>query len=615
MRKIIWPVLAAVFLLSQLGACSDAPPPAQGLNDAENSPALPQTETKTEAQKRPNILLILADDLGYSDLGFMGSEINTPNLDRLAAAGKLLTRFHVSPTCSPTRAMLLSGNDHHRSGFGSMFGMLSSEQAGQPGYETYLNQRVVTIAMLLADAGYHTYMAGKWHLARRPAPDPARPADYSEEELALWRSTLPEQRGFERAFYIMQGGSGHFDNTGAVSSAPVSTMLYNGQPYTLPEDYYSSAFLTDQLIDYIEEGRADGRPFFVYAAYTAPHWPLHAPDDFIARYEGVYEAGYAAIAQQRLARMKALGILAADQERHPGAALWPAWDSLSDEQKRREARKMQVYAAMVEALDHHIGRLIDYLKQSGAYENTFILFFSDNGAEGNNPYDLANNAEWIPANFDNSLENMGRRGSYIAYGPGWAQVSSTPYRLYKGFVSEGGITTPALAVYPGKIPAGQLSKQFASVLDVAPTLLELAGIEHPGERYQGRPIFPLQGSSMLAHLSAPGQTDGSADDKTDEQAARIHPAEHVMGWELFGRRAIRKGDWKLVSQNPPWGTGDWELYNLALDPAEQHDQMQKQPTIAALLLTEWQRYVQDNGVIAPGKLQLRYTNGTDYYEQ
>jgi len=591
------PIFCLLFLSFCLVGCSKQESGIQSSIPIDST----HTGAQEKAQERPNILVIVADDLGYSDLGMMGSEINTPNLDALASSGKLLTNFHVSPTCSPTRAMLLSGNDNHRNGFGSMFGLTSAEQNKQPGYETYFNNHVVSIAALLKDAGYHTYMAGKWHVGLRPPPDLDKLHTYSDKELKPWRDTLPEARGFEAAHYILQGGSSHFGKEGLQAKEPYSGFMENGQPVDLPNNFYSSRFYTDKLIEYIDKNKEDGQPFFAYAAYTAPHWPLHAPDEFIEKYANVYDVGYEVIQQQRLTKLKQLGIISAATEAHSGPEIWPSWDELAKELQQREAKKMQVYAAMVDALDHHIGRLIDYLKASGAYDNTFILFFSDNGAEGNNPYDLPGNTEWIPARFDNTLENIGRHGSYIAYGPGWARVSSTPFRMYKGFVAEGGITTPAIAVYPNRIPASVHSSQFASVLDVAPTLLELAHAPHPGTQYQGREVLPLQGTSMLSALT--------------NKTGQVHPDDFVMGFELFNRRAIRKGNWKLLLMNKPWGSGAWELFNLQADPAEQHNQIDKHPEIAQQLLAEWQQYKKENGVIEMDELNIKFTNGTTYYEQ
>ena len=352
---------------------------------------------RTERDERPNFLVILADDLGYSDLGVLGSEIRTPNIDALAAEGVLLTNYHVSPSCSPTRAMLLTGTDTHPAGLGTMAGDADEIQAGHPGYEGYLSDRVVTVASLLRDAGYHTYMAGKWHLGVAP-------------------HLSPERRGFERAFAIIAGGASHFGDAAPILEGYPTAYRENGTDVSIPEDFYSSDFYTDKLIEYLEEGSQDDQPFFAYAAYTAPHWPLQAPDDYIDRYRGIYDDGYDTLRATRVQNLVDGHVVPAVPV--PDRVDWvPAWDSLDEEQKRIEARRMEIYAAMVESLDDDIGRLLDYLKRTGQYENTVIFFSSDNGAEGSQIGTMYDNEDWIPTRFDNRYENMGRIGSYVWDGP------------------------------------------------------------------------------------------------------------------------------------------------------------------------------------------------------
>ena len=326
------------------------------------------------------------------------------------------------------------------------------------------------------------------------------------------------------------------------------------QLQALPDDFYSSVNFTDKLIEYIEKNRSDGKPFFGYAAYTAPHWPLQAPQEYVDRYEGVYEVGYDGIREKRIERMQTAGLIKQGQTPAPQHREWPGWDELDGEQKKLEVRRMQLYAAMVEALDENIGRLIRYLKDSGEYENTFILFFSDNGAEGNNPHDIAGNPTWVPPNFDLSYENMGKPGSYASTGPGWAHVSNTPYHMYKGFPTQGGLVSPTIAVFPDRIEAGSRSDTFITVLDVAPTLLQLANVTHPAPEFNGRRVHAIIGESFYPHL-------------IDRQPV-VHGPEHVFGLELFNRRMIRQGDWKLLYNNRPWGKEGWELYNLEEDPGE-----------------------------------------------
>ncbi len=541
-----------------------------------------------EPAKRPNILLIVADDLGYSDLGSFGAEIATPNLDRLADEGAKLTSFYASPFCSPTRAMLMSGNDNHLVGFGDMAELMLPEQRGKPGYEGYLNDRVVPMAQVLKDAGYRTLMAGKWHLGV--------PEQYS-----------PAARGFERSYAMTMGGASHWgDQSGIVAVDPAKPpkAIYreNGKAIDIPrEGFYSSEAFADKLIEYLKADAASGKPFFAYLAFTAPHWPLHAPEPDIARYEGRYKAGYDALRRERLERMKQLGLIAPDTpvyEGHPG---WPKWEALSEAQKISEARRMAVYAAMVDNMDRQIGRVLAHLERTGELADTFVFFLSDNGADGNSVYDVARTREWIHRDMDNSTPNIGRPGSFIEYGPGWAQVGSTPFKLYKSMMYEGGIRVPAIAWGPG-VAGGTVKREFAHVMDVAPTIYELAGTRHPGTRYDGREVLPLRGKSMLPYLSGKAQV--------------VHDGEHVTGWELGGRKALRKGDWKLVYANEPWGTGDWELYDLAADPVESRDLAAARPEKLKEMLAAWRQYVAETGTLEIEGLAARpgYSNGARYYE-
>ena len=562
---------------------AESPPAAAAETPGASEPASEQAVVDTMPAARPNIVLILADDLGYSDIGAFGGEINTPNLDALAGAGMMLTNFHVAPTCSPTRAMLLSGADNHKAGLGTMNGMQSPEQKGQPGYEAYLNYDVVTFVQLLRDADYHTYMSGKWQLG------------YEE-------GLFPPDRGFEEAYWLMHGGASHFaDMKGLVSDAPKALYFENRVPIeTLPEDFYSSKNYTDKMIEYIDKNRADDEPFFLYAAYTAPHWPLHAPDDYIAKYEGVYDVGYVVIRAQRIKRMRELGLIGADQVPAPQHPEWPSWDSLNAEQQALEVRRMQVYAGMVEALDHHIGRLVAHLRETGEMDNTIIMFMSDNGAEGANPADLSDNESWLQTDFDNSRGNMGRPDSYISYGPGWAHVGATPFSLYKSFPSEGGLISPSFVVFPGQVEAGTRSAAFATVLDVAPTLLELAGVDHPAPHYKERAAHAMEGTSML--------------DLLQEAQSAVHGPDYVFGLELFNRRVLHQGDWKLLYLNKPWGKDDWAMYNLADDPAEQHDLSGSNAEKYGEMLALWEGYVERNNVVVFEGLEMRFSNGKTHYD-
>ncbi|MCP5145306.1 MAG: arylsulfatase [Gammaproteobacteria bacterium] len=510
---------------------------------------------------RPNLLLIVADDLGYGDLGIFGSEIPTPNIDELARGGMLLTNFHSAMTCSPTRSMLLSGTDSHLAGLGVMGPPTNPVQQGQPGYEGFLNFRVASMADLLKDAGYHTYMTGKWHLGSTV-------------------ETGPRARGFEQSFVSMDGAS----HLGGLSwNGPGLAPYRDGdQMVTVSEDFYTTRFYTERMLDYIESNRGDGKPFFAYLAYTAPHWPLQAPRDSIAKFSGWYDDGYEALYQRRLARMKELGYVPADSSGIPPVEDQPTWESLNADEQRAEARKMEIYAAMVSDLDHYVGEVIAYLKSVGEFDNTFIMFMSDNGAEAVRRDLAAPLNDWVATCCDNAYENLGNGDSYIMYGPNWARASIVAFRRAKGTGFEGGIHVPAFARYPGMVPAGIRSDQFSTVMDVLPTLLSLAGTEHPGTSYRGQSVLPVKGSSMLPMLRDP--------------AVAVHGDDTYTGWELYGHRGVRHGDWKLVWDGAQGKNATWLLFNLADDPQEQHDLASAEPARLQEMIGYWDRYHEENGL-------------------
>jgi len=523
--------------------------------------------------KRPNILLIVADDLGYSDLGSYGGEINTPVLDNLSKKGVRFTNFYVSPTCSVTRSMLLTGTDNHVAGLGNMGELLAPNQIGKPGYEGVLNKRVASVAELLRDNGYHTYMAGKWHLG-------------------LKADQIPHARGFERDFSTLVGGGSHFDDGWNVEwQIPKMPYTEDGRPVKkLPKDFYSTKAYTDKTIQFIEEGRKDGKPFFAYLTFTAPHGPLHLPDDWLRRYKNRYDEGWDGVRRQRLARMQELGIVDKGVNAADRLYFLPRSTAFTPAVRVMQGRKMELYAGMVEYMDDQIGRVFDYLKQIGEYDNTVVIFISDNGAEGNDLRAMVagqvGSFGFLHAmnNFaEDGHNSLGRKGTYAEYGPAWAQVSSVPFRLYKGWVSEGGIRSPLIVSGPGVQGAGELNKKAVlHVMDIVPTVLELAGIEHPST-YKGREIAPVQGKSWVGMLSGRTQSPRTSDD--------------WLGWELFNNRAIRQGDWKISWLYRPFGTYDWQLFNLAEDPGEQYDLSDKFPEKKKELVALWDEYVQMNGVI------------------
>lgn len=505
-------------------------------------------------QAQPNILVVVADDLGFTDLGSFGGEIQTPNLDALATQGVRFSNFYTAPTCSPTRAMLLTGADHHLVGLGSMAEALAPNQRGKPGYEGYLNERAAILPEAFSQAGYRTLMAGKWHLGKKKEHSPAA-------------------RGFHRSFALLEGGAGHLDDMGIM--AEKASYREDGEPAQVPTDFYSTQFYTDKLIEYIDEGRQTGKPFFGYLAYTAPHWPLQAPQSSIDKYRGKYHRGYDALYEHRDEGAKAAGVVAESASTVPRLDGQPAWSELDAAQQQVAERAMEIYAAMVDDMDQHFGRLVDYLKRTGQLDNTIIFFMSDNGAEGSSlDREFKGFAKFIAQCCNNDYDNMGKPKSFVLYGPNWARAAMIGSRDYKGRTTEGGIKSPAFMFNPKMNQTATVSNQFFTVKDVLPTLMDLANVPLPTDS-----AVAVEGQSIY-------QRDASV--------------EPEMGWELFGGRAYRKGDWKIVSTSPHMGgTGDWRLYHLAVDPGEQNDLKAQEPERYRQLLDLWQRYERDKGVILP----------------
>lgn len=517
---------------------------------------------------RPNIVVIVADDLGFSDLGAFGGEIRTPNLDKLAKAGLRLTDFHAAPTCSPTRSMLLSGTDNHTAGVGAMAESRTLGEASQGaaswGYEGVLTMRVATLAERLRTGGYFTAMAGKWHLGLAP-----------EEG--------PHARGFDRSFALLQGASNHFGGGFGPESNPYLRATYteDGKPAGVPSDFYSSDFFTTKLIEQLGQ-RPKGQPFFAYLAFTAPHSPLQAPAADVARYTGRYDGGWGVLREQRLARMKALALVPNEAKAAPVKG--DDWETLSPSRKRIEARKMEIYAAMVDRLDQNVGRLVARLKQTGEFSNTVFVFTADNGAAGETGElfgRLPGMAAYL-ASRDNSFEAMGSKGSTVFYGPNWAQAATAPYRLYKGVMTEGGTRVAAFVTYRGFKRQGSVGHPFGDVMDVVPTLLEVSGVP-AGRQVSGREVADIRGKSMLPYLNG--------------RSATIHGASEPISFELHGQRAVRQGDWKLLWLPKPLGENRWALYDLAADPAEQHDVSGSHTDLKRTLIVAWDAFAREARIL------------------
>lgn len=528
-----------------------------------------ETETLEESfsaePRRPNILLIVADDLGYSDIGSFGGEIATPTLDGLAKEGLQLSNFHVLPTCSPSRSVLLSGTDNHVAGLGTMGEVKTPGMEGHPGYAGYLNFEVAALPEVLQAGGYHTYMAGKWHLGHE-------------------KDTIPLARGFDETFALLPGGGSHWDDMKPLS--PPQTMIYsrNGQKVeSLPDDFYSTTYYTDTILNSIDKSRDDGKPFFAYLSYTAPHDPLHAPKAYIDKYKGRYDEGWDVLREQRLQRLKALGIIHKAAKSFPRLESVKAWNEMSVEERTDASRDMEVYAAMIDYLDEQIARVFDYLKEIGEYDNTMIIFLSDNGANGFLPTAYPGQTDEFLDSFDNKLENRGLINSFIEQGPGWAQVSMAPSRMFKAYPSEGGIRAPLLVKLPGAMPnAGTLNHSFFHIRDIMPTILDVAGIELT-QSINGRPVVPMLGESVLDLFSGKAETPYVGADQ--------------VGYELFGMKAFFDGDWKILWMPPPFGPADWQLYKLSEDPGELADLSDQQPERLVKMIAKWEQYKEENRVL------------------
>jgi arylsulfatase A-like enzyme len=521
-----------------------------------------------EGRPRPNILLILADDIGWSDIGAMGSEITTPNLDALARGGLVMPQFYNNARCCPSRASLLTGLYPHQAGVGLM---TEDEGPENPGYRGTLQPNTITIAEALKTAGYRTYMVGKWHLRSNRA------------------NVTPIDRGFDE-FYGMLGGFNTFW---------VEDPFYTRWPAKrtrrsyAPGAFYSTTAFADYALDFIGEGRAARQPWFLYLSFNAAHFPLHAPAEVATRYEQTYfEKGWDGIRADRFQRMQKLGWLTSNvepsgREAQPANKFneqtgWagkelPAWSSLPEDRRRDLARRMAVYAAMIEIMDSAIGRVVGDLRAHGELDNTLVLFLSDNGAC----------AEWDPYGFDGKsgptntlhtgadLAAIGGPKSYVSYGTGWAYAANTPWRSYKSYLHEGGIRTPLIAHWPQQIRAGTRCDFSGHIVDIMPTLLEISGATHPRER-DGVALSPIAGQNLLPAFRG-------------EKIARRDP----LFFEHEGNRAVRDGDWKLV------GPRDrvWELYNLAADPTELHNLAARQPERVAALAARWEEWARTHSVI------------------
>ena len=516
--------------------------------------------------KRPNIVILLADDWGFSDVGAFGGEIATPNIDALAAKGVRFSNFHVAGSCSPTRAMLQTGVINHRAGLGNMPETIPPEHLGKPGYEARLNNRVVTIADQLRVGGYRTYLTGKWHLGHTP-------------------DTVPTARGYDRALALAQSGADNFEDKPNLLIYDKTDWSEDGKPAKLPKRFYSSTLIIDRMISYIDSGKASGKPFLASVNFIANHIPVQARDADIAAYTGRYNAGWTALRNQRRAAAIAKGVMPA------GVAMVSMntsgdWSILSAQQRRQRAGAMAAYAGMATAMDREIGRLIAHLKAIGAYENTIFVFLSDNGAEATDPMNMGAFTRWNANQlYDQSIAQQGRPGSLTAQGAGFASASVSPLRGYKFTASEGGLRVPMILAWPGNpaIKGGSVATGFAHVTDISLTLLKLVGVTPQQGSFAGRGVEPMIGADLTPMLTG--------------AASSVHSANKPLGYELSGNAVLFKGDYKLVKNLPPYGDGRWRLYNIATDPGEANDLSGSAPDRFVTMQQDYAAFAKANKVL------------------
>lgn len=511
-----------------------------------------QSKNSTVTSK-PNIIVILVDDMGYSDLGNYGSEISTPNLDKLAKEGTRLREFYNNSICAVTRASLLTGQYQHKAGVGYF-----DVNLGLPAYQGYLNKESLTLGEVFRSGGYSTLLSGKWHVG--------------SEDQSQW----PLQRGFDKFYGILKGAANYFDAeplTMGKSGYPVTLLQGNTPLHPKKDSYYFTDEIGNNAVNFLDEQNKENKPFFLYLAFTAPHWPLQAKPVDIAKYKGKFDEGWDALREKRIQNLKAAGLLSNDQTIAPRDPEVPEWNKLTYDEKQFWKAKMEVYAAMVDNMDQNVGKVLEKLKALKKDKNTLIVFLVDNGAQGGfNTYNP------LKRGLVKNSGPIGTSGSFDYQEQNWAYLSNTPLQDYKNNMHEGGFSTPFIAWYPSKIKAGRIDKGTGHIIDLAPTFYELAGIEYPKE-YNGVTTNPLAGKSLLPVLF-----------NNENEVNRGAP----LFWERAGNRAVREGKWKLVSIYPSY---QWELYNLDTDRGETTNLAQQNPGIVNDLSAKYFDWANKNGVV------------------
>jgi arylsulfatase len=518
------------------------------------------------ASERPNVVLIVADDLGFTDTAPYGGEINTPTISQLAQQGIQFTNYHTAASCAPTRAMLLTGVDSHLAGVPNIPEAIPPEQAKHDHYQGVLSHNVATVASLLQASGYHTYMSGKWHLGKE-------------------KHQLPFYRGFERTVSMADTGADNWEQKPYIPIYEKANWTADGEEFQLPDDFYSSRFLVDKTIEFIDSNAEDEQPFFAYIPFQAVHIPVQAPKEFTERYLETYKEGWEVLRKSRQANAKALGIVPADSDMVTMSTS-SDWDSLSEEDKRYNAKRMAVYAGMIEAMDHHIGRLVDHLKNTGQFDNTIFIFTSDNGSEYNGQDQAQGTLQRFAMSrqgYSLDYETLGEKGSFNTIGPSFASASAGPLAYYKFYAGEGGMRVPLIIAGKSISESARISHAFSYVTDITPTILALTNTASPSNRFGGRPIEPISGRNLTPLLN--------------QETDRIYQATDYVGYELGGHAALFQGDYKIVFNRGPVGDGQWHLYNIVTDPGETQDLSAKLPQQLQTMLGNFEQYKRDNKVL------------------
>lgn len=509
--------------------------------------------------KRPNFVIILIDDGAFTDLGPYGGEAHTPTIDMLAARGALFTSYHTSPLCSPSRAMILTGIDNHRTGVATIPETLPAAQAGKKGYSMHFEPGVDTVAVRLKGAGYRTYMAGKWHLGQGPGD-------------------LPNGHGFDRSLALDASGADNWQQKPYMPYYAHADWFEDGKPVQLPENFYSSQLIIDRMIDYLKQDQSNPAPFLAYIPFQAVHIPVQAPREYTEHYAHTFDDGWDAMRERRWRRAKALGLIPQDAELPPVNDRLRKWDQQSAEQKALFAKSMAVYAGMIEAMDANIGRLVAHLQATGQFDNTIFFITSDNGPEPSDPVSQVGFETWMSQHgYERKIETLGEKGSMNFIGPEWANAAAAPNRLFKFYSAEGGLHVPLIVSGPGVVPAHVESLSF--VTDITPTIYDYAGIDPA--KWNG-PV-PLTGKSLAPVLR--GQSD------------RTYAADAAVGIEVGGNAALFKGDYKITHVTLPWGDAQWHLYHLADDPGEAKDLREQEPERFKAMLADYDAYAKQVGVL------------------